>query len=234
MDAPPGSPTSTPVTVLVADDHAVVRRGVRAYLESLDDVEIVGEAGDGQEVLDRLGAMSVHRALPDVVLIDLVMPRLDGATTTALIVERFPGVRVVVLTGFGERERVHGALGSGASGYLLKDAGPGEVAAAVRAAARGEVFLDPRVARQLTREMVSPASGLGALTLRERDVLMLVAQGRSNQEIADQLLISERTARKHVGNVLRKLQLSSRTQAALVAVREGLVPPQGRPVGDDG
>ncbi|MBN9790303.1 MULTISPECIES: response regulator transcription factor [unclassified Pseudonocardia] len=228
MDAPTESPTTTtPVKVLVADDHAVVRRGIRAYLESLDDVEVVGEAGDGQEVLDRLGAMAVHRELPDVVLIDLLMPRLDGAATTALVAERFPGVRVVVLTSFGEMERVHTALGNGASGYLLKSAEPGEVIAAIRAAARGDVFLDPSVARQLTKEMISPPSGLGALTHRERDVLVLVARGRSNQEIADQLVISERTARTHVSNVLRKLQLTSRTQAALVAVRQGLVPPQG-------
>jgi DNA-binding NarL/FixJ family response regulator len=124
-------------------------------------------------------------------------------------------------------ERVHAALASGAAGYLLKSAGPAEVAAAIHAAARDEVFLDPALARRLTREMVSSPTGLAALTERERDVLILVGSGRSNREIADQLVISERTARTHVSNVLRKLQLSSRTQAALVAVREGLVPQQG-------
>jgi DNA-binding NarL/FixJ family response regulator len=125
-------------------------------------------------------------------------------------------------------------LANGASGYLLKDAEPTEVVAAIRAAANGDVFLHPAVARQLTREIVSPPTGLGALTGREREVLILVARGRSNQEIADELVISERTARTHVSNVLRKLQLTSRTQAALVAVRQGLVPPQAGPAGYDG
>jgi DNA-binding NarL/FixJ family response regulator len=121
---------------------------------------------------------------------------------------------------------VRTALSNGASGYLLKDAEPTEVVAAIRAAVRGDVFLDPAVARGLTQEIVSPPTGLGALTGRERDVLILVAHGRSNQEIADELVISERTARTHVSNVLRKLALTSRTQAALIAVREGLVPPR--------
>ena len=134
--------------------------------------------------------------------------------------------RMVVLTSFGEMERVHAALANGASGYLLKDAEPGEVVAAIRAAAKGDVFLDPAVARQLTREIVAPPTGISALTGRERDVLILVAQGHSNQAIADELVISERTARTHVSNVLRKLQLTSRTQAALIAVRQGLLPPQ--------
>ncbi|WP_181782613.1 response regulator [Pseudonocardia pini] len=214
------------IRVLIVDDHAVVRRGIRAYLEVLDDLEVAAEAGNGQEALDRLESMAAHHELPDVVLIDLLMPKMDGAAATARITERFPGVRVVVLTSFGEMERVHAALANGASGYLLKDAEPTEVVAAIRAAAKGDVFLDPAVARRLTQEIVAPPTGIGALTSRERDVLILVAQGRSNQEIADELVISERTARTHVSNVLRKLQLTSRTQAALVAVRQGLVPPQ--------
>jgi DNA-binding NarL/FixJ family response regulator len=215
-----------PLRVLIVDDHAVVRRGIRAYLEVLGDLEAAGEAADGQEALDRLESMAAHGELPDVALVDLLMPRMDGAAATALITERFPTVKVVVLTSFGEMERVHTALSHGASGYLLKDAEPSEVVAAIRAAARGDVFLDPAVARRLTQEIVSPPQGLGSLTGRERGVLVLVAQGRSNQEIADELVISERTARTHVSNVLRKLQLTSRTQAALVAVRQGLVPPQ--------
>jgi DNA-binding NarL/FixJ family response regulator len=215
-----------PLRVLIVDDHAVVRRGIRAYLEVLGDLEAAGEAADGQEALDRLESMAAHGELPDVALVDLLMPRMDGAAATARITERFPTVKVVVLTSFGEMERVHTALSHGASGYLLKDAEPSEVVAAIRAAARGDVFLDPAVARQLTQEIVSPPQGLGSLTGRERGVLVLVAQGRSNQEIADELVISERTARTHVSNVLRKLQLTSRTQAALVAVRQGLVPPQ--------
>lgn len=215
------------VRVLIVDDHAVVRRGIRAYLEVLDDLEVAAEAGNGVEALARLDALAAHGELPDVVLVDLLMPKMDGVATTSRIRELYPQLRTVVLTSFGEMERVHAALAAGASGYLLKDAEPGEVVAAIRAAARGEVFLDPAVARQLTQEMVSPPTGLGSLTARERDVLALVAHGRSNQEIADELVISERTARTHVSNVLRKLQLTSRTQAALVAVRQGLVPPQG-------
>ena len=227
MNAPAEpTPARTGVRVLIVDDHAVVRRGLRAYLEFVDDLQVVAEAGDGQEALARLDAMAAQGELPDVVLIDLLMPKMDGAAATARITQRFTGVRVVVLTSFGEMERVHAALVNGASGYLLKDAEPTEVVAAIRAAARGEVFLDPAVARQLTHELVSPPTGISALTSRERDVLILVAQGRSNQEIADELVISERTVRTHVSNVLRKLALTSRTQAALVAVREGLVPPQ--------
>jgi len=214
------------IRVLIVDDHAVVRRGIRAYLEVVDDVEVAAEAVNGQEALDRLDAMAAYGELPDVVLLDLLMPRMDGSVATARITQRYPGVKVVVLTSFGEMERVRTALSSGASGYLLKDAEPTEVVAAIRAAARGDVFLDPAVARGLTREIVSRPTGLGALTGREREVLILVAHGRSNQEIADELVISERTVRTHVSNVLRKLALTSRTQAALVAVREGLVPPQ--------
>jgi len=212
---------------MIVDDHAVVRRGIRAYLEVLDDIEVAAEAADGQDALDRLAAMAAHGELPDVVLLDLLMPRVDGVLATARITSQYPRTRVVVLTSFGELERVRAALASGAAGYLLKDAGPGEVAGAIMAAARGEVFLDPAVARQLAREIVAPRTGVSALTERERGVLILVARGKTNQEIADELVISERTARIHVSNVLRKLQASSRTQAALVAIREGLVPPQG-------
>jgi DNA-binding NarL/FixJ family response regulator len=214
------------IAVLIVDDHAVVRRGIRAYLEALDGFRVVAEAANGHDALERLNAMSVHQELPDVVLMDLLMPKMDGVAATAKIVAAYPNVKVVVLTSFGEMERVHAALENGASGYLLKDAEPTEVVAAINAAAAGDVFLDPAVARQLTREMVSPPSGVNSLTARERSVLILVAQGRSNQQIASDLIISERTARTHVSNVLRKLQLTSRTQAALVAVREGLVAPQ--------
>jgi DNA-binding NarL/FixJ family response regulator len=219
-------PSGGTVRVMIVDDHAVVRRGIRAYLEMLDGMEVAAEAADGQDALDLLKTMAAHQDLPDVVLLDLVMPRMDGVIATSRITSQYPTVRVVVLTSFGGMERVHAALANGAAGYLLKSAGPAEVAGALQAAARDEVFLDPAVARRLTREMVSPPTGLSALTDRERDVLILVGNGLSNREIADQLVISERTARTHVSNVLRKLQLSSRTQAALVAVREGLVPPQ--------
>jgi DNA-binding NarL/FixJ family response regulator len=213
------------VRVLVVDDHAVVRRGVIAYLEVLDDVEVVGEAEDGAAALKVLAELAVHDRLPDVALMDLQMPGMDGVAAIAEMRRRFPSVQVVVLTSFGEIERVHAALHEGAAGYLLKDAGPGEIAAALQAAARGEVFLDAAVARRLAQEIRSPRSGLRSLTAREREILRLVAEGRSNKEIAAELVISERTARTHVSNLLGKLGLASRTQAALLAIREGLVPP---------
>jgi DNA-binding NarL/FixJ family response regulator len=215
----------TPIQVLVVDDHAVVRRGVVAYLEALEDVAVAGEAGTGAEALDRLARAAALHELPDVVLMDLQMPQMDGVTATAEIVRRFPGVKVVILTSFGETERVHAALEKGASGYLLKDAGPAEVDAALRAAVRDEVFLDAAVTRRLTQEMRAPRTGLGVLTAREKEVLILVAEGRSNRDIADHLVISERTARTHVSHLLAKMGLSSRTQAALLAIKEGLVQP---------
>jgi DNA-binding NarL/FixJ family response regulator/signal transduction histidine kinase len=225
----PGGRAVSEVRVMIVDDHAVVRRGVRAYLEALDDMAVAAEAADGQDALDQLAKMAAHGSLPDVVLLDLVMPRMDGVRAASLIAGRHPAVRVVILTSFGEMERVHAALVGGAVGYLLKDAGPAEVATAIHAAAGVGTYLDPAIARRLTREISAPRSGLNALTERERAVLVLVAHGRSNREIADELVISERTARTHVSHVLRKLQLTSRTQAALVAVREGLVPPGTAP-----
>ena len=209
--------------VLVVDDHSVVRRGVVSYLDVLDDVDVAGEATDGKDALDQLHVLDTRGLLPDVVLMDLQMPRMDGVAATAEIARRFPSVRVVILTSFGENERVHAALQQGAAGYLLKDAGAAEVAAALYAAARDEVFLDAAVARRLAQEIRGPRSGLAALTAREREILALVAAGMSNKEIAAELVISERTARTHVSNVLGKLNLTSRTQAALVALREGLV-----------
>jgi len=214
------------IRVLLVDDHVVVRRGLRAFVETEPELEVIGEAGNGAAALDLLAQWrTLGEPLPDVVLMDLRMPRMDGTEATERIVERFPGVRVVVLTSFGEVERVHSALAAGAAGYLLKDAEPGEVAAAIRAAARGEVHLDSAVAGQLVRRISAPRIGLTALTAREREILTLVAQGHPNRTIAERLVISERTARTHVSNVLSKLQLSSRTQAALFAIREGLIPP---------
>ena len=212
-----------PIRVFLVDDHAVVRRGMRAFFDMLDDIEVHGEASDGQEALDQLDTMAARNELPDVVLMDLLMPRLDGIGATKAIKERHPGIEVVVLTSFSEAERVHVALEAGAAGYLLKDAEADEVGAAVRAAKRGQVHLDPAVARKLTRSLVAPQRTATALTPREREILILVAHGKSNRDIADTLVISERTARTHVSNVLAKLGLASRTQAALWAVREGLV-----------
>ncbi|OLT18323.1 DNA-binding response regulator [Pseudonocardia sp. CNS-139] len=222
---------ATPVTesdvigVLIVDDHAVVRRGLTAYLESADGIEVIAEAANGREALDQLGRLAAGGRLPQVVLMDVLMPEMDGISAIRKILAAHPGMRVVMLTSFGEVERVHAALQAGAAGYLLKDADPDEVAAAIRAAARGEVHLDPAVAGRLTRQLISPPTGLAALTGRERTILALVARGLSNRQIAAELYISERTARTHVSHVLTKLQLASRTQAALVAIREGLIPP---------
>jgi len=223
---PDGPPDPPVIRLMVVDDHAIVRRGILAYVDAVPTVEVVGEATDGQEALAQLAQWSaLGTPLPDVVLMDLQMPRMGGIEATGAIVRAYPDVRVVVLTSFGEVERVHAALAAGAAGYLLKDAEPAEVVTAVRAAAAGEVHLDAAVARQLTRRMSGPQVGLGALTTREREILTLVAQGQSNRDVADTLGISERTARTHVSNVLTKLQLASRTQAALLAIREGLIPP---------
>jgi len=212
------------IRVFLVDDHTVVRRGMRAFFDVLEDIEVLGEAADGRAALDELAVLAARQNLPDVVLMDLLMPRLDGVAATKAIKQRYPSVEVVALTSFSEAERVHMALEAGAAGYLLKDAEADEVAAAVRAAHRGEVHLDPVVARKLTRSLVAPQRTATALTPRERQILVLVAQGKSNRDIANALVISERTARTHVSNVLTKLGLASRTQAALWAVREGLVP----------
>lgn len=212
------------ISVFLVDDHAVVRRGLRAFFELLPDLEVVGEASDGKAALAELAVAAAAGALPDVVVMDLVMPRQDGISTIATVRERYPSVEVVALTSFSEAERVHAALAAGAAGYVLKDAEADEVAAAVRAAYAGEVHLTGAVARKLTRSLVSANEGVGALSAREREVLVLVAQGHSNREIADRLVISERTARTHVSNVLLKLNLASRTQAALWAISQGLVP----------
>ena len=213
-----------PIRVFLVDDHVVVRRGMRVFFDMFDDIEILGEAADGRAALDELAVLAASQNLPDVVLMDLLMPRLDGVAATTAIKGLYPSVEVVALTSFSEAERVHLALVAGAAGYLLKDAEADEVVAAVRAACRGEVHLDPVVARKLTRSLVAPQQTATALTRREREILVLVAQGGSNRDIAKALVISERTARTHVSNVLTKLGLASRTQAALWAIREGLVP----------
>jgi len=217
--------TGEPIRVFVVDDHEVVRLGLRAFLGATPGVELVGEAADGRAALRALDALAEEGALPDTVLMDLVMPEPDGVATTALIKKAYPAVDVVVVTSFGEAHRVHSALAAGASGYVLKDADVDEIIGAIRAAHRGEVHLDAAVARVLTRSLVAPRQGVAALTAREREVLVLVAEGRSNRDIGRTLSIGERTVQAHLGNVLAKLSLSSRTQAALWAVREGLARP---------
>jgi DNA-binding NarL/FixJ family response regulator len=218
-------PGQRPVRVFVVDDHTVVRRGLQAYLETVDDMEVIGEAAEGREALDGIAALVAAGRPPDVVLMDLLMPGMDGVTATAAITQRYPEMEVVAMTSFAETDRVQGALRAGAAGYLLKDAEADEVTTAIRAARRGEMHLDPAIAKQLTRSLVaSKPQTVTALTDREREILVLVAQGLSNQQIADALVISERTARTHVSNILGKLGLVSRTQAALLAIREGIAP----------
>lgn len=212
-----------PIRVFVVDDHEVVRMGLRAFLDATPGVELVGEAPDGHSGLRMLDALAACGSMPDVVLMDLVMPGLDGIAATALIKKAHPDVDVVVVTSFGEAHRVYGALEAGATGYVLKDADVDEIIQAVRTAHRGEVHLDAAVTRVLTRSLIAPHRGAAALTAREHDVLVLVAEGRSNRDVGRTLGIGERTVQAHLGNVLAKLQLTSRTQAALWAVREGLV-----------
>jgi DNA-binding NarL/FixJ family response regulator len=224
---PPQDETDATLSVLIVDDHGVVRRGMRAYFELIPDIDVIAEAVDGLDALEQLQQLEQRGNLPDVVLMDLLMPRLDGVAATAAIKARYPLVEVVALTSFIEEAKVQAVLEAGATGYLLKDAEAEEVAAAVRAAHRGEMHLDAAVAARLMRALRAPrqADPLAELTEREREVLILVAQGRANKEIAVELGITERTARTHVSNILGKLDLASRTQAALFAVREGLVPP---------
>jgi DNA-binding NarL/FixJ family response regulator len=210
-----------PIRVLLVDDHGVVRRGLRGFLELLDDVEVVGEAENGRQGID-----AALRLDPDVVLMDLVMPELDGIGAIAEIKAARPGTEIVALTSFIEEDKVTAALEAGASGYLLKDAEADDVAAAIRDAYNGEVHLDPAVARLLAQRMRArrDAEPVEPLTEREKEVLALVGKGLANKEIAYELGITERTARTHVSNILGKLGLASRTQAALWAVDHKLVP----------
>jgi DNA-binding NarL/FixJ family response regulator len=209
------------IRVLLVDDHGVVRRGLRGYLELLEDIEVIGEADNGLTGVELSAALT-----PDVVLMDLVMPQLDGIAAIGRIKAAQPGVQVVALTSFIEEEKVIAALEAGASGFILKDAEADDVAAAIRAAHNDEVHLDPAAARILAKGMRlrSAAPAVDPLTERELEVLALVGRGLSNKEIATDLGITERTARTHVSNILGKLGLASRTQAALYAVDRKLVP----------
>lgn len=211
-----------PFRVFLVDDHRVVRSGVAAYLAMVDDIEVVGEAADGQEALDRIAVLEPGGDMPDVVLMDLVMPGMDGITATHRIKARWPAVEVVAVTSFVEESKVRGALEAGAAGYILKDADADEVAAAVRAAVSGRMHLNPVVARILADSTRAPQRAGDSLTRRQLEVLLLIAEGASNRQIAETLVVSERTARTHVSDILAKLGLASRTQAALWAVQEGL------------
>jgi two-component system, NarL family, response regulator LiaR len=207
------------ITVLLVDDHAVVREGIRSFLELQEGIEVVGEGGDGEEAV-RMAA----QLRPDVILMDLVMPRLDGVGAMRELRRRLPEVRVIVLTSFSDDDRLLPAIQAGAAGYLLKDVQPQELARAVRAAHAGEALLDPGVAARVVEAIAQrpgeePADNL---TPRERQVLELIARGLPNKLIARALEVSEKTVKNHVSHVLAKLGVSDRTQAALYAARAGL------------
>jgi NarL family two-component system response regulator LiaR len=209
------------IRILVADDHAVVRHGLRALIATEPDLELVGEAADGVEAVELTAKLK-----PDVILMDMAMPRKTGLEAIYDIKRDDPQAHILVLTSFAEDDQVFPAIKAGAAGYLLKDTAPRELLQAIRDVHHGEVSLHPTIARKLVGELKRPPSLPPAedpLTEREVQVLALVARGLANQEIADQLFIGERTVRTHISNILGKLHLANRTQAALYAQREGLV-----------
>jgi NarL family two-component system response regulator LiaR len=218
------------ISVVIADDHAVVRDGLRTYLQLEDEIELIGEGANGKEAL-RLAI----ELKPDVVIMDLQMPELDGIAATLAIREQAPGTRVIVLTSFVDDEYLLPAIRAGAIGYLLKDSPGEEIVRAIRDASRGQPRLHATVTRRLMEQVASPPPAAvesppgpaSNLTSREMEVLQLVARGMSNKEIARTLVTSDRTVKSHVSNLLAKLGVLDRTQAALFAVRAGLVPPDG-------
>ncbi len=212
---------TSPIRVLLTDDHAIVRKGVRALLATELDIQVVGEAGDGAEAVAQAETLR-----PDVILMDLVMPRLDGIEATRQIMAKLPDTRILVLTSFAADEKVFPAIKAGALGYLLKDSSPEELVGAIHQVHRGDPSLEPSIARKVLLELTHPPKQqpltVDPLTERELDVLHLIAQGCSNKEIAVKLSLSELTVRSHVSNILGKLHLASRTQAALYALQKGL------------
>jgi two-component system, NarL family, response regulator LiaR len=207
------------IHILIADDHPIVREGLRALIATEPGMIVVGEAKDGDEAVFKARSLQ-----PDVILLDLVMPRKDGLAAISEIIHNLPGARILVLTSFAEDELVFPAIKAGAMGYLLKDASPQELLEAIRTVYRGESSLHPAIARKVLREFTRPSdppAKAESLTEREGEILLLVAQGLSNRAIAEQLVVSERTIRSHVSNILQKLHLNSRTQAALYALKEG-------------
>ena len=212
--------TPTSIRVLIVDDHAIVRKGIRALLATESDIEVIGEASDGVDAIAQ--ARALH---PDVILMDLVMPKIDGIEATRQITANQSGVRILVLTSFAADDKVFPAIKAGALGYLLKDTGPNDLVQAIHQVYQGQPSLEPSIARKVLSELAHPPQEpltQEPLTERELDVLRLVAQGKSNKEIAEQLVIAEMTVRAHMSNILSKLHLASRTQAALYALRKGI------------
>jgi len=209
---------SIPIRVMLVDDHTMVRRGLATFLEVFDDLELAGQAANGDEAI-KLCA----RVLPDVVLMDMVMPGMDGDTVTRLIRQQFPTVQIIALSSFKEEQMVQRALQAGAIGYLLKDVSADELAQAIRAAHAGRGTLSPEAAQALIHATNQPPPPAYNLTERERDVLALMAEGLNNTEIAAKLVVSPSTIKSHVSHILRKLDVASRTEAAALAVRQHLV-----------
>ena len=211
---------TSPIRVLIADDHAILRKGIRALLSTEPDIEVVGEAAGGLETVTE--AEALH---PDVILMDLVMPGMDGIEATRRITAAQPDVRILVLTSFAADDKVFPAIKAGALGYILKDSGPAELVQAIHQVYRGQPSLEPSIALKMLQELAHPAEQPltpEPLSDRELEVLRLIAQGKGNREIAGHLHIAELTVRTHVSNILGKLHLANRTQAALYALREGL------------
>jgi len=212
-----------PIRVVIVDDHAVVREGLRTYLDLSDEIEVIGEARNGREAVERARALK-----PDVMLMDLLMPEMDGIAATRGVKEVSPATNVIVLTSFTDDEHIMPALRAGATGYLLKDVSAADLVRAIEGANKGQAQLHPEVARRLMEQVSTPPRAEeppgAALTPRELEVLRLIASGMSNKEIARELVLNERTVKGHVSNILSKLGLADRTQAALYAVREGIVP----------
>jgi NarL family two-component system response regulator LiaR len=213
---------SDPITILIVDDHAVVRRGVRAFLEAQPDFAVVGEASSGGEAV-----LLAADLAPDVVLMDLVMPGMDGVQATRLVKQKSPGSQVIVLTSYHEDEHIFPAIRAGALSYLLKDIGLPDLADAIRKAAGGEVVMHPHIAARVVQELDGAShpdmASFAQLSEREREVLCLIAEGLSNAAIAERLVLSEKTVKSHVRNILGKLHLVDRTQAAIFAWRQGLM-----------
>ena len=209
-----------PIRLLIADDHPIVRKGLRALLEDQSDIQVVGEAADGNEAVEQ-----AREFKPDVLLLDLMMPGKDGLAAIGEIKREQPDARILVLTSYFEDDQVFPAIKAGALGYLLKDSSPQELLQAIRDIARGQSALHPAIALKVIRELNHPANlpaTTDPLTARELEVLTLLGQGMSNAEIAVRLTISERTVGTHISNILSKLYLASRTQAALYALKQGL------------
>lgn len=211
---------SEKIAVVLVDDHAIVRQGLRTYLELQPDIEVVGEASDGREAVG-----VVRDTLPDIVLMDLVMPNSDGVEATRAITSMAPSTRVIVLTSFSEDEKVFASIKAGAQGYLMKDVLPQDLVKAIRTVHRGEAQLDPEIARKLMQEFTNPQPQTPRhdLTERELEVLRLIAHGKTNKDISEDLVLSEKTVKTHVSNILQKLHLSDRTQAAVYALRQKIV-----------